>query len=194
MSYYPSLDELLSYQEHTGSESLLQINRSIRSILSNVIWFCITVLFVYAVNLYIREPISLLGVGSISPRWLAFIPSIILLEIFRKHKNELYVLEPLRIVQVSGRLSLNYNVPVANYSDIRGISVEQDLIGRIFDYGTLYIGTAAESSTELALTGVRRPRELCALLYELRDRAQELENPTGPDLNQSKAHSAASNE
>ena len=176
MSYYPTISELLEHQKTSGSDQFLEIRRSFRSIMSHMVWFGISVIIIVLINIFFGNsefvhstPI----LNYISLRGLAIIPIAILLEILRKHQDNLYLFDLHRITQHAGRLSLNYAVPVIRYVDIRGIAVHQDIFGRIFDYGNVELGTAAEEGSEVVLTGVRAPRELARLVDILRSNSVE---------------------
>lgn len=112
---------------------------------------------------------SISFIPTLSVRWLALIPALLLLEIFRRRFDDLYVLRDERILHHDGKLSLKYMVPTIRYSDIRAITVYQDLLGRLLDYGDIDVGTAAQDGAEISFYGVRSPRELARLLDEFRN-------------------------
>lgn len=107
--------------------------------------------------------------GTVSVRWLALLPAIVLLEFFRRLYDDLYIFREERVLHHDGRLSLNYIVPSVRYSDIRAITVYQNIWGRLLDYGVVEVGTAAQDGAEVSLIGVRDPKGLARLLDELRN-------------------------
>jgi membrane protein YdbS with pleckstrin-like domain len=175
MSYYPSFEQLITSGEKTR---LLQVKRSLRSIIPNIFYFLVSVFIVYLLNYYFYDyepPQSIPVLKHLSVRWLAIIPIVFLIEIIRRYHDDLYIFEIQRLTHLEGRLSLSYSVPVINYIDIRAITVYQDIFGRIFDYGTVSIGTAAKDADELIISGIRAPVELAKLVDEFRGycRAQQ---------------------
>jgi len=111
---------------------------------------------------------GLLG-GAISVRWLAVVPAAILLEIFRRLYDDLYIFREERVLHHDGKLSLTYVVPAIRYSDIRAITVYQNVWGRLLDYGDIAVGTAAQDGAEISFIGIRDPKGLARLLDELRN-------------------------
>ena len=161
MSSYPSLQTLL---EQPDPHALLKIRRSFRSVLSSLTLFFLLTFAVYVLNLYFQNS---------HLRWLALIPAGVLLEVLRKYHNDLYVLGTHSLTSYHGRLSLSYSVPTLKYGHIRSVSVDQDIWGRIFDYGDISIQTAASDDNELLMVGVRNPVALATLIEELRNHSRE---------------------
>ena len=170
MSVYPEFSKIL---EGEDKERLLEVRRSIRSILPLVIFFLVSVLIVYTLIYYIelsgiQDKIPFLR--RISPRWLALFPAVFLLEILRRRLDDLYVFSEGRVQHYNGRLSLNYSVPSVSMRDIRSVRVGQTIWGRIFDYGNVELGTAAQADAEMILEGVRDPVTLADLIEQFRSR------------------------
>lgn len=164
---YPVLEDFVKCRE--AGESFY-VRRALRSILSEVGWFLISILAIAAISYYdslnaIYRSIPILGL--ISPRWLAIIPVAILLEILRQLLNDLYVFDISEFRSYKGRIALNYNVPAVKYSDIKAIVIRQDIMGRLLNYGDVLIGTAAHSGFETSLDGVYAPESLATLLRAL---------------------------
>ncbi len=171
MATYPELDELLAYAKKSGSKELLKINRAIRSSLSSLFLLAFSIAVFTLVNLYyenIKQLIELSFLDKFSPQWLYIISFGYFLEILRRFHNNLYIVETERLTCFSGRLALSYMVPSIKYPDIRSIVVDQDIFGRMFDYGDIWIGTASEGSYELCLKGVVSPRQLAKIIDHLR--------------------------
>lgn len=114
-------------------------------------------------------------IKHLSPRLIAIIPLLILLELLRRLHNDLYIFGMHRLTHLRGRLSFSYNVPVIKYADIRAINVMQDFWGRVFNYGDIAIGTAAHDGNELVISGVNAPVELATLLDQLRSQSMSVE-------------------
>jgi hypothetical protein len=169
MSSYSSAKELL---QRPGGSDLLVIRRSIRSMLPLCGILALSLVVVYSLTGAYKDTglfsrISLLP--TLSVRWLALIPAGLLLEILRRLYDDLYILRDERVLHQDGKLSLKYSVPAVRYSDIRAITVYQDLLGRILDYGDVDIGTAAQAGAEISIYGVRSPKELARVLDEFRN-------------------------
>lgn len=190
MNHYPTLETLLAKKD---KDRLLEVHRSLLSVMSSGLLFLGSVVVVYAINIGLRdfapEPGSVWS--YLSPRWLAIIPALILIEILRKYHDDLYLFGLQKITHLNGRLSLSYSVPSIKYTHIRAITVKQDIIGRLFDYGNIEVETAAKDGAEVVIEGVRNPRALSRLIEDLRtynrERAEAAESP-------SEEQRAASNE
>lgn len=168
MSFYPSFEEIIAGDDENG---LLAVRRSFRSILSNTALFFVTLIVVYAINIalhgyYIPPWVPVLH--GLSPRWLAIIPTLVLLEILRKYHNDIYVFHSHYLNHYGGRLSLKTLTPSVKYVDILAVRVKQDIWGRILDYGNVELDTAATAGVELTMTGVRAPSELAAIADRFR--------------------------
>lgn len=174
MAYYPPFEEIIAQPDAT---KLLQVKRSLRSIIPNIIYFFVTVYVVYLLNYYfydVQPPQSIPVLRHLSVRWLAVFPVLFLAEIVRRYNDDLYIFEMHRLTHLEGRLSLSYKVPVITYVDIRAITVLQDIFGRIFDYGTVSIGTAAKDGDELIISGVRDPVALARIVDNFRNQSKAL--------------------
>ncbi|MBN8549530.1 MAG: hypothetical protein J0M12_09465 [Deltaproteobacteria bacterium] len=174
MSYYPSFEQIIAQPD---TSKLLEVRRSLRSIIPNIFYFIVSTIIVYVLNYYFYDaslPVDIPILSSLSVRWLAVVPLLFLAEIFRRYHNDLYIFELHRLTHLEGRLSLSYKVPVITYVDIRAITVIQDIFGRIFDYGIVSIGTAAKDGDELIISGVRDPVSLAKLVDQFRNNSKAL--------------------
>ncbi len=154
----------------TRSVRSLRLYRSVRSFIPK---FVVLALFVFAVfgidNLLFstgflkREGFMLLFV-----RALSIVPAAYLLNIIRIYFNELYVFKAHVICHHNGRLSLNYQMPVVYYSDVREIVVKQGMLGRILNYGDVFVGTAATKGLEVHLKGIYNPRVIEKFIERMR--------------------------
>jgi membrane protein YdbS with pleckstrin-like domain len=167
MSFYPNFDEII---QGTEREQLLLVKRSLRSVIPNIFYFFCATAIVAMLEYYLYDvPMPDLPViRHLSVRWLALIPVVFLLEIVRRYHDDLYIFGEHRLTHLEGRLSLSYSVPMISYVDVRAITVKQDIFGRLLDYGTIEIGTAAVEGNEVTIQGIRAPVELAALIDEFR--------------------------
>ncbi len=158
MQHYPDLETLVSQNDE---KVVLEVYRSYLSILSDMAVFVIAMIIVIALNLLfpsIRDHL----------RWLSIVPVVLFLNIFRTYFNDVIHIELHKLTQYHGRLALSYGMPSVRYLDIRALKVRQDILGRIFDYGDLQIGTPGQEGWEITIHGVRAPNELSMLIDELR--------------------------
>lgn len=171
MGFYPDVDTLISAGSHVDStEPLLEVRRSLRSIISNLLYFCMAVVGVYVINLFVsdKDLANIPVLNHFSLRLLSIVPVALLIEIVRKYNDDLYVFRMHHLTHHNGRLSLTYQVPDIRYTDLRAIAVYQDIMGRFFDYGDVELSTAAQGKLEILLEGVRSPHELGDLIDRLR--------------------------
>ena len=177
MAQYPDAQTLI---DKAHGPVLLEVHRSLRSILGMIIIFAASVagLLLLTHYLSLRNPGETPSIGPLPVRWLAVIPLGILLEVMRRYHDDLYAFYDNRIVHQNGRLSLSYTVPAVRYVDIRAITVSQGIMARILDYGDIYVGTAAQEGDELVMTGIRSPREISKILDDLRSVSRPAEPTT----------------
>lgn len=159
MAQYPDVTELVSKQ---GEKILLSVYRSYLSILSDMALFVVALAIVVALNAAFISVTDKL-------RWLAILPILLLLNIFRTYFNQVSHFELHRITSYTGRLALSYGMPTVKFIDIRALNVQQDILGRIFDYGDVRLGTAGVNGWEIDMHGVRAPRELARLVNDMRN-------------------------
>ncbi|MFM1847192.1 MAG: hypothetical protein RL417_666 [Pseudomonadota bacterium] len=169
MAVYPSASELL---KSPPGVDLLVVRRSIRSMLPLCAFFVISLIIAYSITEIYKDTGLFSGVSflpTLSVRWLAVIPAGFLLEILRRLYDDLYIFRDERILHQDGKLSLKYIIPTVRYSDIRAITVYQDLLGRVLNYGDIDVGTAAQDGAEISFYGVYAPKELARILDEFRN-------------------------
>ena len=87
------------------------------------------------------------------------------------------------IEMTSGILSLNLVTNRVRFEDIRGIELEQKLIERALNVGTIGIGSAATDGIEILMPGVGAPRDLQEMIQAERDARQKAESAAGHALN-----------
>jgi membrane protein YdbS with pleckstrin-like domain len=77
-----------------------------------------------------------------------------------------YTITTKRVVHETGILSKGRQE--VRISDIREVTSEQTLIGRIFGFGTVGVDTAANAGAEIRMENIPDPRGVVALLHSLR--------------------------
>ena len=177
VAHYRNIDTII--KEPTGA-FLFVVRPSYRAQVPLILMF----VAVLVVCVYLAS--AVLGSGTrlkwlpISPvllaRFLGLIPMLFLLELLRRRYNNLYQFGIHRVTHKKGRLSLQYEVPVIKYGDIRAINVRQRFWGRVLDFGSVSIGTAAQQDDEMVIEGVRAPEELARLIDFLRTKSDETES------------------
>lgn len=85
---------------------------------------------------------------------------VIFLETFRRFYDEALTMTNKRVIHSKGLLSFNLRRVSIAYRDVRDIRIEQSLMGRLFDYGTVYLGTASIQDHEIAFTGASDPFDI----------------------------------
>ena len=159
---YPTPEQALGA---TG-KVLLRLRRTLRSIVSLLFYFVLSLTVVVVLNICFRDSPY---VNKIFLRLMSVVPLFFFLDIFRRYFDEITHLERHKLIQYRGRISLKYEVPSLKYIDIRTIQVDQDIFGRILNYGDVLIGTAGMDGFELEIHGVGSPAELQHLIECIRD-------------------------
>ncbi|NMC61844.1 MAG: PH domain-containing protein [SAR324 cluster bacterium] len=175
MQHYPSFEELV--KDPKDPEKLLVLTPAYRSFIGIMVFWILTIIVVFGLNIFMyklssanpNHPLSALPARS-----LAIIPFLILLEIIRRKYNQAYVFGIDKAIQKTGLLWFTYNETVIEYGDVRSINVLQNFWGRILNFGTLDISTAAQEDSELSLQGIVEPEELAALVDQLRTHSREI--------------------
>lgn len=78
----------------------------------------------------------------------------------------LYVMTNLRVLSKKGLVSISTSE--VRIADIRGANLRQGILERIFDVGSIAIGSAATAGTEVNFKGIRKPRHILALINSQR--------------------------
>ena len=71
-------------------------------------------------------------------------------------------------------MALNKNVASVRYEDIRYVDVRQTVVGRMFDFGDIEIGTAGTEGIEVLLGGVAAPYDIREVINAEVDKRQKL--------------------
>lgn len=73
---------------------------------------------------------------------------------------------------ISARVGIiSRNVSHIRTADIRGMNISQSILGRIFGYGNVVIGTAATGGAEIVMRDVSDPAKIIAEIDHLRQSA-----------------------
>lgn len=100
--------------------------------------------------------------------------------------NDIYVLREFRVMHFNGLVSLRLKRTSIAYVDIREINVQQNLLERILNVGSLNFGTASTANYELLMSQIARPHTLIKELENhincLQKRQLEKFGTTGEDL------------
>ena len=104
-------------------------------------------------------------------KWLlVLIPLLVATDIARRYLNNLYVLGRRNMVQLKGRLSFRLRKNMVRYADIRKIDIKQSVLGRLLNYGTVRLYTAATTHAEVRMCGVSDPQSLMIRVDKLREK------------------------
>lgn len=171
---YPLFKELI---QGADKNNLLTFSKSWKTTLPGIgLFFLLLFLTLFAENLiYLSQAAWLAPLLELNLSiWL---PLLVLAETARRYYNDLYIICDDHILRKQGRLSLKYSVPLVKYIDIRGIRVNQSILGRIFNYGDVLVGTAAQDDSEIILAAIDSPEELAQVLEDARTYNQDAHPP-----------------
>lgn len=102
---------------------------------------------------------------------------ILVLETVRRYFNDLYVFSKYRIIHVSGRLSFQLLKTSIAYSDIRESELDQDIPGRLLNYGSVKFCTAGTDETEIYFRDIMQPRSLIKMAQRIIEAHRKLSTP-----------------
>lgn len=141
----------------------------------------IQLLFEFIVLFFPVSFVYILVMGALRPTMLVTPPAsgivlwtyrslvvLAFLEIVRRYFNTIYVLGPDRATRISGRLALKIQRFSIAYIDIREVKVNQTILGRLFDYGTVFLETAGKEIPELSLEYIASPKKIAKYVEKLR--------------------------
>ena len=171
MGFYPDLERLL---ELPTKNRLLVLHRSVRSSIGLVITFVGMVISLFGIALRLSALERSVGVipWETLVKVLAVAPALVGLEIVRRYYNDVYIVGRDKVTHYRGRISLKFATPSVRNIDLRAITVNQGLLGRIVDFGDVALATAAQEGPEIIFGGVRAPHELAKLIDDLRQKSQ----------------------
>jgi hypothetical protein len=132
--------------------------------------FSLAVIFVLATTATVLIAFKVCGGGSSSTchpniiRGIGLIPIGFLLSLLHFRFDNAYLFDDTNIYREEGRVSFCFKNPSIRYADVKGITVYQTFWGRVFNFGSIELGTAANEGNELIIKNVRAPQELAALI------------------------------
>lgn len=85
---------------------------------------------------------------------------LFILEYVRRYFDSIYVIDQEGMVSRHGRVSLNMSCASVRYRDIREIRVDQSIMGRGLNFGTVLIGTASTGAYEVSMTRIPNPHSM----------------------------------
>lgn len=110
----------------------------------------------------------------------ALIPAISLLFSSWRVFDAEYTIDHRGIQSTNGLLSANKSVKRVRYEDIRLVQINQTILGRIFDFGHVEIGTAAVEGIEIVLEDIVHPVGVQNLIQTERDRRKKVAKDKEP--------------
>jgi len=149
----------------------LRIRRSFRSITVDMLIFIIPLSIVYAIVSFISDNSHSTQLEPVFFTALVLLNILrigVFLEFIRRHFNDLYIIDNRRIRQGHGYLSFNFKVSHIKHQDIREVTVEQSILGRLLDFGNLKIGTASTNDYEIEFIGIGAPKKVSQIIMERR--------------------------
>ncbi|MEI8344625.1 MAG: PH domain-containing protein [Candidatus Omnitrophota bacterium] len=93
--------------------------------------------------------------------------ALILIGICLHHNSRRTVITDRQIILEKGFFRKQRNV--IDLRHLRSITATQSLVGRIFDYGSLYLGIDSSSTREIAIPGLIKPMLIVNLLRKLQN-------------------------
>lgn len=103
---------------------------------------------------------------------LAFLPAMSLLSAVYRIYNVRYSIDPRGIESRVGILSLNQTTTRVRFEDIRGVEIDQTILERMLNIGSVQISTAATYTVEIIMDGVAAPAEIQDMINSERDSRQ----------------------
>lgn len=167
---YPSFEEIVARE---GDRELFATYRSFNSLLPLILIFLVVAGLSVILTVIFSQGLVLSKFLNFSPRWFSLPAVIILLEILRRRYNDKYILGREILSHIGGRIALKYYIHIIKYSDIRAVNVVQSFWGRILNFGTLEVSTAAQGEGDVFFYGVKSPEELAQIIEQFRGENQK---------------------
>jgi uncharacterized membrane protein YdbT with pleckstrin-like domain len=159
-----------------SSEGPVQIEASIRPAIPGIALSVLPLLVIFVVLYFLFH-----GMGSWIPGleksstyqiWLdtnSYVwRFLLLLEVIRRYFNEVLLVTNQGLLHKKGILSIHCTTAAIQYSDIREVRVEQSILERIFNFGTLKVGTASIKDYEVVFRRMAHPHRLARWLQKER--------------------------
>lgn len=151
-----------------------RLRPSLRALALHLLPFFILFSFLYILLRPLTSYLAELGIEHADTTLLhlsRLLRAGLLIELARRYYNNLYSFSRRRIAAHCGLLSTNYHVTNIRFTDIREICVEQSLLGRLFHFGTIQIGTASTDHYEVEIKDINLPSEILQIINAQRNRA-----------------------
>lgn len=176
---YPTFEEIIARK---GDRELFRTYRSYSSLIPLILLFLFFLIMSLILTNLSANPFGLwmqnaLGISS---RWFSLPAAVVLLEIIRRRNNDAYVLGREMLSHYGGRISLKYYIHIIKYKDIRAVNVLQSFSGRMLNYGTLEVSTAAQKEGDVYFYGVSSPIELAGIIDKFRSENQSRHSGEDP--------------
>jgi hypothetical protein len=160
--FYPTVEEATNRPE--GDSFTLRVYPTLYA------RFSLAVIFVFATTATVLIAFKACGGEGSSAchpniiRGISLIPIGFLLSLLHFRFNNAYLFDDTNIYREEGRISFRFKNPSIRYADIKGITVYQSFWGRVFNFGSIELGTAANEGNELIINHVRAPHKLAELI------------------------------
>ena len=160
----------------TVLEHPVTIRRVWRSELGRVLFFVVTAILSTVASGYLPRSVISGRIFSISGTayslhlplfWL--LPATILALTVLRIYNSRYIIDEDGVESREGILSFRQSITRFRHLDIRSIEVDQTLLERLLDVGTVEIGTAATGDIEVTFDGIGAPKMIQQLLQGIRE-------------------------
>ena len=99
----------------------------------------------------------------------------LLLELIRRYFDRVYQFSRDRVTDNKGKFGLSLQIAHIRYADIREVRLEQGLIGRILNFGSLKLSTASSNDYEVKIENVDNVKEV---MREVNLRRKALSKPS----------------
>jgi hypothetical protein len=145
----------------TIAEGVTLLRKDVRSQAANI--FLCVILFIGGLrcSMYFSFGVQWLDLGLIGiPVPLFFLPAITLVAyVLHSIYDAKYYVERDCIRAEHGLASFQSTEARIDYIHVRGAEVHQNILDRIFDVGTLKVGSAMQSTAEVVFSGIRHPEK-----------------------------------
>jgi len=171
------LDVSVRKRDRAKGEETIRLRRSLRSITLEMLVVIVPLSVIYTLVSLASKSSPAAELEPITYAALVLLNLVrigVVLEFIRRYLNDLYIIDNRRIRQAHGYLSLNFKVSHVKHHDIREVTIEQSVIGRMFDFGDVKIGTASTNEYEIELKGIRSPKRVSRLIMDKRRQYKKL--------------------
>lgn len=128
-----------------------------------------------AFNVLYDEPrwtLMSLGGSGATVSWLPVMPLLLLAKVAFRIYNERFVVTPMYIIYVAGRLSWRVRSVRLEYNHIQEIEIHHTILQRVLSLGDLVITPiGGTDKNQIHVTGLAHPRAVKDVIREYKDRA-----------------------